>query len=87
MYVDFDDVIHLTILKTTEQAIYAMVATAPGHLNCLYPALIISLANSAPHFKNITVTSSTRLIQLFTSFSSPLFLLADEGHPRLLFFM
>jgi hypothetical protein len=53
----------------------------------LYPALIIALANAAPYFKNLTVTSSTRLLQLFTSFSNPLFLLADEGHPRLLFFM
>jgi hypothetical protein len=26
-------------------------------------------------------------VQLFKSFSNPLFLLADEGHPRLLFFM
>ncbi|KAF8226171.1 hypothetical protein L208DRAFT_1501899 [Tricholoma matsutake] len=68
-------------------AVYAIVATPSGSLNSLYPALIISLANSAPYFKNLTVTSSTRLIQLFTSFSAPLFLLADEGHPRLLFFM
>ncbi|RDB24171.1 Protein HID1 [Hypsizygus marmoreus] len=68
-------------------AIYAIVATTSGALNSLYPALIIALANSAPHFKDLTVTASTRLIQLFTSFSNPLFLLADEGHPRLLFFM
>ncbi|KAK2460561.1 hypothetical protein APHAL10511_007031 [Amanita phalloides] len=68
-------------------AIYAMVATTSGSLNSLYPALLITLSNSAPYFKNLTVTSSSRLIQLFTSLSSPLFLLADEGHPRLLFFM
>ncbi|KAF8626777.1 hypothetical protein AX15_004695 [Amanita polypyramis BW_CC] len=68
-------------------AIYAMVATTSGSLNSLYPALIITLSNSAPYFKNLTVTASSRLIQLFTSFSSPLFLLSDEGHPRLLFFM
>jgi len=69
------------------QAVYGMVATTSGALNSLYPALIITLANAAPYFKSLNVTSSTRLIQLFTSFSSPLFLLADEGHPRLLFFM
>ncbi|KII88756.1 hypothetical protein PLICRDRAFT_41986 [Plicaturopsis crispa FD-325 SS-3] len=68
-------------------AIYSMVATTSGSLNSLYPALIIALSNSAPYFKNLTVTASTRLLQLFTSFSNPLFLLADEGHPRLLFFM
>lgn len=64
-----------------------MVATTSGALNSLYPALIIALSNSAPYFKNLSVTSSTRLNQLFTAFSNPSFLLADEGHPRLLFFM
>ncbi|KAJ7684956.1 high-temperature-induced dauer-formation protein-domain-containing protein [Mycena polygramma] len=68
-------------------AIYAIVATTSGALNSFYPALVIALSNSAPYFKNLTVTASARLIQLFTSFSNPLFLLADEGHPRLLFFM
>ncbi|KAJ7905266.1 high-temperature-induced dauer-formation protein-domain-containing protein [Mycena olivaceomarginata] len=68
-------------------AVYAIVATTSGQLTSLYPALVIALSNSAPYFKNLTVTASARLIQLFTSFSNPLFLLADEGHPRLLFFM
>ncbi|KAJ7752084.1 high-temperature-induced dauer-formation protein-domain-containing protein [Mycena metata] len=68
-------------------AVYAIVATTSGTLNSLYPALVIALSNSAPYLKNLTVTASARLIQLFTSFSNPLFLLADEGHPRLLFFM
>ncbi|KAF8631409.1 hypothetical protein AX17_005087 [Amanita inopinata Kibby_2008] len=68
-------------------AIYAMIATTSGALNSLYPALIIALSNSAPYFKSLTVKASSRLIQLFKSFSSPLFLLSDEGHPRLLFFM
>ncbi|KAJ7285605.1 high-temperature-induced dauer-formation protein-domain-containing protein [Mycena rebaudengoi] len=68
-------------------AVYAIVATTSGALTSLYPALIIALSNSAPYFKSLTVTASARLIQLFTSFSNPLFLLADEGHPRLLFFM
>ncbi|KXN82544.1 Protein HID1 [Leucoagaricus sp. SymC.cos] len=69
------------------QAVYSMVATTSGNLNSLYPALVIALANAAPYFKNLSVTASTRLVQLFTSFSNPLFLLSDEGHPRLLFFM
>jgi hypothetical protein len=64
-----------------------MVATTSGTLTSIYPALIIALSNSAPYFKNLTVVASTRLIQLFKSFMNPLFLLSDEGHPRLLFFM
>ena len=63
------------------------MATTAGALNSLYPALIIALSNSAPYFKHLSVTTSTRLIQLIKSFSNPLFLLSDEGHPRLLFFM
>ncbi|KAL0567514.1 hypothetical protein V5O48_014482 [Marasmius crinis-equi] len=68
-------------------SVYSIVATTSGALNSLYPALIIALSNCAPYFKNLGVTSSTRLVQLFTSFSNPSFLLSDEGHPRLLFFM
>lgn len=64
-----------------------MVATTSGSLNSLYPALIIALSNSAPYFKNLSVTSSARLLQLFNAFSNPSFLLSDEGHPRLLFFV
>lgn len=69
------------------QSIYSMVATTSGALNSLYPALVIALSNSAPYFKNLSVSASTRLIQLATAFSNPTFLLSDEGHPRLLFFM
>ena len=64
-----------------------MVASTSGTLTSIYPALLIALSNSAPYFKNISVVASTRLIQLFNSFLNPLFLLSDEGHPRLLFFM
>jgi High-temperature-induced dauer-formation protein len=71
----------------TNQAVYAIVATTAGSLTLLYPSLIIALSNAAPYFKHIGVSASARLIQLLTSFSNPLFLLSDEGHPRLLFFM
>ncbi|KAH7889801.1 high-temperature-induced dauer-formation protein-domain-containing protein [Phlebopus sp. FC_14] len=68
-------------------AIYSMIATTSGALNPLYPALIIALSNAAPYFRNLSVIASTRLIQLFDSFANPRFLLSDESHPRLLFFM
>ncbi len=69
------------------QAVYHIIATTSGSLNSMYPALIIALSNSAPYFKCLNVNSATRLLQLFNSFATPKFLLADEGHPRLLFFM
>ncbi|KAI0262890.1 high-temperature-induced dauer-formation protein-domain-containing protein [Gloeopeniophorella convolvens] len=68
-------------------AVYFIIATTSGTLNSMYPALIIALSNSAPYFKSLTLNSATRLLQLFNAFANPSFLLADEGHPRLLFFM
>ncbi|WWD17544.1 hypothetical protein CI109_101985 [Kwoniella shandongensis] len=62
------------------------IATTPG-LNPLFPALTISIANVAPFLTDIGVQASTRLLQLFKAFSSPNFLLADEGHPRLVYYL
>jgi len=67
------------------QSIYS-IATTPG-LNPLFPALTISIANVAPYVQNIGVQASTRLMQLFKAFSAPNFLLADEGHPRLVYYL
>ncbi|PPR04968.1 hypothetical protein CVT24_010426 [Panaeolus cyanescens] len=79
--------LHVQLPTKWGPAIYSMVATTGGSLTSLYPALVIALANAAPYFKHIGISASARLIQLFNSFSNPLFLLSDEGHPRLLFFM
>ncbi|KAG8953735.1 hypothetical protein FRC04_001939 [Tulasnella sp. 424] len=68
-------------------AVYYTVATTSGQLNFTYPALLIALANAAPNMQHLQVPSATRLIQLFTSFSNPNFLLADDGHPRLVFLL
>ncbi|KAI6028312.1 high-temperature-induced dauer-formation protein-domain-containing protein [Pisolithus orientalis] len=68
-------------------SIYSMMATTSGTMSSLYPALIIALSNVAPYFKNLSIVSSNRLIQLFTAFANPRFLLSDESHPRLLFFI
>ena len=67
------------------QSIYS-IATTPG-LNPLFPALTISIANAAPYLQNVGVQASTRLLQLFKAFSAPNFLLADEGHPRLVYYL
>jgi hypothetical protein len=72
-------------LADPSQSIYS-IATTPG-LNPLFPALTISIANIAPHLQNIGVQASTRLMQLFKAFSAPNFLLADEGHPRLVYYL
>ncbi|CEH15028.1 Proteins containing regions of low-complexity [Ceraceosorus bombacis] len=69
------------------QATYSLMATTKGSLSTLYAPLVISLANTAPAWTNITVLSSQRLVSLLSSFSAPSFLLADESHPRLVFFL
>lgn len=62
------------------------IATTPG-LNPLFPALTVMISNIAPYIKSLGVQASTRLLQLFKAFSSPSFLLADEGHPRLVYYL
>jgi hypothetical protein len=67
------------------QSIYS-ITTTPG-LNSLFPALTITITNLAPYLKDLNVQASTRLVQLFSAFSNPAFLLKDEGHPRLVNYM
>ncbi|OXH42508.1 hypothetical protein J008_00023 [Cryptococcus neoformans] len=62
------------------------IATTPG-LNPLFPALTISIANISPYITNIGVQASARLLGLFKAFSAPNFLLGDEGHPRLVYYL
>ncbi|KAI6111519.1 high-temperature-induced dauer-formation protein-domain-containing protein [Pisolithus croceorrhizus] len=59
------------------KSIYSMMATTSGAMTSLYPALIIALSNVAPYFKNLSIVSSNRLIQLLTSFANPRFLLLE----------
>lgn len=73
------------ILPAELQSVYS-IATTPG-LNPLFPALTITIVNIAPYVQNIGVQASTRLLQLFKRFSAPNFLLADEGHPRLVYYL
>ena len=67
------------------QSMYS-IATTPG-LNPLFPALTVTISNVAPYLKGLGVQASTRLLQLFKAFSAPNFLLADEGHPRLVYYL
>jgi hypothetical protein len=48
---------------------------------------LVALANTAPYLRGLSVSASSKLIQLLTSFSDPRFLLSAEGHPRMLFFV
>ncbi|KDN39617.1 hypothetical protein K437DRAFT_9733 [Tilletiaria anomala UBC 951] len=69
------------------QSVYHFLGSTKGALASLYPPLIISLSNTGAFWRSLSVTSSARLVQLLSSFSNAAFLLADEGNPRLLFYM
>ncbi|PWY99277.1 hypothetical protein BCV70DRAFT_191120 [Testicularia cyperi] len=69
------------------QAVYVLIATTKGQLSSLYAPLLISLANTAPRWRLLSITSSNRLMHLLRSFAQPSFLLTEEGNPRLLFYL
>jgi High-temperature-induced dauer-formation protein len=45
------------------------------------------MANIAPYLKNLSIASSSKLIQMASSFADPRLLFAEEGNPRLVYFM
>lgn len=50
----------------------------------MYPALLATVANIAPHIKNLSASASSKLLQLFASMSTPSFLLANDSNHTLL---
>lgn len=66
------------------QAIYALITTSQGKLSAIYPALLAVINNIAPYIEGLSAASSSRLLQLFSSMSSPSFLLANETNHSLL---
>jgi hypothetical protein len=55
-----------------------------GRLEAIYPALLAILNNIAPYLENIARATSSKIVQLFASMSSPGFLLANETNHELL---
>ena len=76
-----------TAIDYLVQGVYALIATTKGQLASLYAPLVICLSNTALAWRSLSITASTRIIHLLRSFSQPSFLLSDEGHPRLLFYI
>ncbi|GAC97755.1 hypothetical protein PHSY_005342 [Pseudozyma hubeiensis SY62] len=76
-----------TAMDYLVQGVYILIATTKGALSTLYAPLVIALSNTAPFWRNIGITSSTKLVHLLRSFSQPGWLLAEEGNPRLLFYV
>ncbi|KAI9303824.1 high-temperature-induced dauer-formation protein-domain-containing protein [Cunninghamella echinulata] len=68
-------------------SIVNLIASTHGGLSSLYPAFILTIVNVSPYLKNLSVTTSNKLITLFNSLSSPGFMLADESNHRLTGYM
>ncbi|KAB2578183.1 Ubp5-interacting protein [Lasiodiplodia theobromae] len=65
-------------------SIYTLLTTRRGKLDAVYPALLAIVNNVAAYVQNLGRATSSKLIQLFISMSSPSFLLANESNHSLL---
>lgn len=65
-------------------SIYSLITTSQGNFTAVYPALLAVINNIAPHVEGLSAAGSSQLIHLFSSMSSPSFLLANETNHNLL---
>ncbi|KAI1856145.1 hypothetical protein JX265_011860 [Neoarthrinium moseri] len=66
------------------QSIYNLITTSQGKLSAIYPALLAVINNIAASLQGINTITCTKLMQLFSSMSSPSFLLANDSNHDLL---
>lgn len=66
------------------QSIYSLITTSQGSFTAIYPALLAVIGNIAPYIVGLSTASCSKLMHLFSSMSSPSFLLANETNHRLL---
>lgn len=62
-----------------------MLTSANTALESLYPALLAIISNIAPEVQNLQRATSSKLLDVFSRFSTPAFLLANESNHTLLF--
>ncbi|OCL11038.1 hypothetical protein AOQ84DRAFT_387108 [Glonium stellatum] len=65
-------------------SIFTLLTTSKGKLDAIYPALLAIINNIAAYIENLGRATSSKLLQLFASMSSPSFLFANEGNHILL---
>lgn len=66
------------------QSIYALITTSQGKLTAIYPALLAVINNIAAYLEGLSAPTCSKIMQLFSSMSSPSFLLANETNHSLL---
>ncbi|WYZ38844.1 hypothetical protein EsH8_III_000758 [Colletotrichum jinshuiense] len=65
-------------------SIYNLITTSQGRLTAIYPALLAVINNIAAYLEGLSSASASKLLQLFSSMSSPSFLLANDSNHDLL---
>ncbi|KAH6666887.1 high-temperature-induced dauer-formation protein-domain-containing protein [Halenospora varia] len=65
-------------------SIYNIITTSQGKLTAIYPALLAVINNVAAYLENLSASASSKLLQLFSSMSSPGFLLSNDSNHDLL---
>ena len=65
-------------------SIHTLITGSKGKLEAIYPALLAIINNMAAYVQNVSLPTSSKLMQLFASMSSPSFLLANDSNHALL---
>ncbi|MCJ1475810.1 hypothetical protein MMC13_004474 [Lambiella insularis] len=65
-------------------SIHTLITGSKGKLDAIYPALLAIINNIAAYLESLNFMSCLKLLQLFSSMSSPSFLLANETNHTLL---
>lgn len=65
-------------------SIYNLITSSQGSFAAIYPALLAVINNISPYIEGLGASGSSQLMHLFTSMSSPSFLLANETNYQLL---
>ncbi|EXJ91770.1 hypothetical protein A1O3_00320 [Capronia epimyces CBS 606.96] len=65
-------------------SIHTLITGSKGKLEAVYPALLAVINNMAAYVQNLSLATSSRLVQLLSSMASPSFLLANETNHLLL---
>ncbi|KAK3944972.1 high-temperature-induced dauer-formation protein-domain-containing protein [Diplogelasinospora grovesii] len=66
------------------QSIFNLITTSQGKLTAIYPALLAVINNIAAYVEGLSAPTSSKIMQLFNSMSSPSFLLANDSNHDLL---
>ncbi|RMZ76550.1 hypothetical protein DV737_g4759, partial [Chaetothyriales sp. CBS 132003] len=65
-------------------SIHTLITGSKGKLEAIYPALLAIINNISAYAQNVSMATCSKLMQLFTSMSTPSFLLANETNHALL---